>query len=442
MASNVEIMKTKAEKAFTAHFASVAEALPAAVALDARRDAMARFDEMGLPHRRIEAWKYTDLRNALRGVSAPAVGPPVGAASQVTEADLAAGLGPLAALDVYRAVFVDGLLDEGLSHLPTIADVEIARVSGVPALDEALADEAIVALNTAFVTDGLVIKIGDGIAVDKPLMIVSVQGDQSELLVTTRHDVSLGNKASLTLIEAAVSIGDAGVQTNGLITVSVGDGARFDQIKVGAGKGTTDLATWRAHLGREAAYHAFQLVPGAALARNQVFVTFDEEGSALDFSGAVLGNGTDHIDSTIVVDHRAPGCTSRELFKGVLDDRARGVCQGKVIVQQIAQKTDGKQMAQALMLSEDCEFDSKPELEIYADDVACGHGSTSAEIDSDLVFYCRSRGIPEDQAKVLLTESFVAEAIGKVAHESLREALSEIARAWLAANHASRRQPK
>ena len=121
----------------------------------------------------------------------------------------------------------------------------------------------------------------------------------------------------------------------------------------------------------------------------------------------------------------------------MLDDRARGVCQGKVIVQQIAQKTDGKQMAQALMLSEDCEFDSKPELEIYADDVACGHGSTSAEIDPDLVFYCRSRGIPEDEAKVLLTESFVAEALDKVEWEPLRDAMGALARDWLAANHAS-----
>ena len=137
----------------------------------------------------------------------------------------------------------------------------------------------------------------------------------------------------------------------------------------------------------------------------------------------------------LLLEHLAPGCISRELFKGVLDGRARGVCQGKVIVQKDAQKTDGKQMAQALMLSEDCEFDSKPELEIYADDVACGHGSTSAELDEDLVFYCRSRGIPEDQAKVLLTESFIAEAIEKVRHEPLRDVLAGVARDWLALNH-------
>ena len=134
-----------------------------------------------------------------------------------------------------------------------------------------------------------------------------------------------------------------------------------------------------------------------------------------------------------MVDHAVPGCESRELFKGVLDDRARGVFQGKVIVRPDAQKTDGKQMAQVLMLSEDAEFDSKPELEIYADDVVCGHGSTCAEIDPDLLFYLRSRGIPLDEARALLIESFVGEALDKIEDEHVRGALMGIARQWLAA---------
>ena len=128
--------------------------------------------------------------------------------------------------------------------------------------------------------------------------------------------------------------------------------------------------------------------------RNNLFATFKGEGAKLDISGAFLGRGSEHIDTTLVVDHAVPGCESRELFKGVLADRARGVFQGKVIVRPDAQKTDGKQMAQVLMLSEDAEFNSKPELEIYADDVVCGHGSTAAEIDEDMLFYLRARGIP------------------------------------------------
>ena len=154
-----------------------------------------------------------------------------------------------------------------------------------------------------------------------------------------------------------------------------------------------------------------------------MFATFKGEGAKLDISGLFLGRGTEHIDTTLVVDHAVPGCESRELFKGVLADRARGVFQGKVIVRPDAQKTDGKQMAQALMLSEDAEFDSKPELEIYADDVVCGHGSTAAEIDEDMLFYLRSRGIPLEEARALLIESFIGEAIDKVEDERLREAL-------------------
>jgi Fe-S cluster assembly protein SufD len=145
-------------------------------------------------------------------------------------------------------------------------------------------------------------------------------------------------------------------------------------------------------------------------------------------SGAFLGRGSEHIDTTLVVDHAVPHCTSRELFKGVLADRAHGIFQGKVIVRPNAQKSDGKQMAQALMLSPDAEFDSKPELEIHADDVVCGHGATAAEIDEDMLFYLRARGIPVAEARALLIESFIGEAIDKVADENLRAALSGIAK--------------
>ena len=261
MTTNVQIMKTKAEKAFAEHFASVAETLPNdAVKLDARRAAMVRFDELGLPHRRIEAWKYTDLRNALGVVDAPAVGE----APEVAAADLDAALGVLAELDTYRAVFVNGRQDESLSRLPSTSGVEIGPLAAASSLDEALADESIVALNTAFMTGGLAIKIADGVALDKPLMIISVRAGGSDMLVTTRHDVSVGAQSALTLIEAAVSIGETAGQANGLISIAVGDGGRLDQIKIGSASAVADLATWRVHLASEATYRAFQLTPGGA----------------------------------------------------------------------------------------------------------------------------------------------------------------------------------
>jgi len=188
---------------------------------------------------------------------------------------------------------------------------------------------------------------------------------------------------------------------------------------------------WLATLGADARYDAFQMSTGAALARNQIYVRFDGEGSATDVSGACLMRGRQHNDTTLIVEHRVPRCVSRELFKVVLDDEARGIFQGKIVVSPNAQKTDGKQMAQALLLSETAEFDSKPELEIFADDVVCGHGATSGQIDEDLLFYLESRGLPEAQTRALLIQAFVGATFEQVENETLREAFAAASAAWL-----------
>jgi Fe-S cluster assembly protein SufD len=246
--------------------------------------------------------------------------------------------------------------------------------------------------------------------------------------------VRVGEGAEATVIEAHVALPKAAkdFQINAVTKLIVGKSAKLAHVKSTHGTGGgTHLANWLAELGPDADYRGFQFTAGTALVRNQIGVVFAGTGSNLDLSGAFLARGGEHIDTTLVVDHAVPQCISRELFKGVLDDHARGIFQGKVIVRPDAQKTDGKQMAQVLMLSPDTEFDSKPELEIYADDVVCGHGSTSADLDEDLLFYCESRGIPAAQARALLIESFVGEALEKIDHEELRDALAELARGWL-----------
>jgi Fe-S cluster assembly protein SufD len=221
-------------------------------------------------------------------------------------------------------------------------------------------------------------------------------------------------------------------QLNALTDVTVANGATLHHAKVAVDEGKAlHLSNCDVTLDANATYRNFQFSTGLGLARNGLNVIFEGEGSKLDISGAYLARRAEHIDTTLVVDHAVPRCESRELFKGVLDDHGRGVFQGKIIVRPDAQKTDGKQMSQALMLSEDAEFDSKPELEIYADDVVCGHGTTSAELDADLLFYCRSRGIPEKEARALMIESFIGEAIEKVANEQLRDALAAYAMQWL-----------
>lgn len=439
---NVAIPRTKAEQALTQAFAAAASKLPGSKPVAAARaQAIGEFGALGLPHRRIEEWKYTDLRVQLKDIAAPAVDD----GTEVSAADLRAALGALANVDAHRIVFVNG------SHRPKLSarkgadglDVQplAAALKSVP---EKVADglmratgpqsDATIALNTAFVSDGAIVRIADGATLDKPLMVVFLSAGKSSHLTSVRNIISAGEGSTATLIEVHASLKDsvAGGQTNALSEVTVGKNAVLTHVKVAASPGAAvHLANWNVTLGAEAAYRGFQYTSGQGLVRNQINAVYAGEGGKLDLSGAYLVRGTEHVDTTLVVDHAVPRCESRELFKGVLDDRGRGIFQGKIIVRPDAQKTDGKQMAQALMLSPDAEFDSKPELEIYADDVVCGHGTTSTELDDDLLFYCKSRGIPEHEARALLIESFVGEALDKIENEELRAALSGYAIDWL-----------
>ena len=435
---NVAVIKTKAEQALPELFERVAASLPGGdKAVGARREAMSRFAAIGLPHRRIEEWKYTDLRASLRDALAPA------AAAKLSADALAAAMGPLAAVEGRRIVFVNGIYDASLSAKTTddgkinVAPLSAALTSCLANLGAKGGDEgqnAVLALNAAFVTDGAVVSVAEGAEIDQPLLIVNVRAGADAQSTAVRNVINVGAKAKATIVEMfVVAAGaSANAQANTASEVTVGDGAEVVHVQCVADLGeATHLANWLVGLGTDTVYRVFQFTVGTRLARNGINVTYGGEGAKLDLSGAFLARGNEHIDSTLVVDHAVPKCESRELFKGVLANQARGVFQGKVIVRPDAQKTDGKQMAQALMLSPDAEFDSKPELEIYADDVVCGHGSTVAEIDEDLMFYCQSRGIPPGTARSLLVQSFIGEALDKVENETLRAALEHYASTWV-----------
>ena len=440
---NVAVMKTKFEQSLTEQFNHVSARLPGGAAVGvARKAALGRFSALGLPNRRIEEWKYTDLRNALKEPLAVAVDDD----TKVTVADLIVALGPLAHLEGPRIVFVNGGWRRELSNLEGAEGIEVAALGATltaaqDKIGEALAgttgpdNDAVLALNTAYMTDGAVVRVGDGVEVGKPLLLVFMRAGNEGRFVATRNVVSIGKGAAATIVEAFIGLPGSTTegQHNSATEIHVGDNARVTHVKIAADTGkATHLSNWMVGLGAEAVYRGFQLNQGLGLARNQIFATYHGEGAKLDLSGLFLGRGTEHIDTTLVVDHAVPRCESRELYKGVLDGEARGIFQGKVIVRPDAQKTDGKQMAQVLMLSPDAEFDSKPELEIYADDVVCGHGSTAAELDTDLLFYLRARGIPLDTARSMLIESFVGEALDRIEHEGVREVVLEFARGWLA----------
>ncbi len=441
---NVAVLKTKAEQALTEQFAKIARDLPGGPAVaQAREEAIGRFAALGLPHRRIEEWKYTDLRAAMREAYPPMIGTP----SRLDVAGLEAALGPeLAAVDAVRIVFVNGAFAPALSRFDdargnTYFFDPLSHGLATPSFDwiaPRLANggdgkgEAVVALNTAFVREGVMLRVADGARPAKPIHLVFLADVAEPRSTYTRNLVRIGAGAEAVLIETHLGSGGAPHQSNAVTDLVVGERARLAHIKtIREGTASTHIGTALVGLAAKVDYRMFQFTSGTALTRNQMFVTFEGEGSTIDLSGAFLGRGVEHTDTTLLVDHAVPRCTSRELFKGVLDDRARGVFQGKVIVRPNAQKTDGKQMAKALMLSPDAEFDSKPELEIYADDVVCGHGSTAAEIDHDLLFYCRSRGIPLAEARALLIEAFIGEALEKIELEPLREALAAIAHDWL-----------
>jgi Fe-S cluster assembly protein SufD len=266
---------------------------------------------------------------------------------------------------------------------------------------------------------------------DLPIEIIHVVTDAAPRAVATRHAIAVAAGASATVIETYVGEGD---YLNSAVTeITLGDGARLDRVKAEReSSNATHLSHVIVTLGKAAVLRDFTLTSGAALNRQNGTFTFAGQGADAKVAGAYLLNGSQHADTRLVVDHAVPHCTSRELFKCVMDGQARGIFQGKVIVRPDAQKTDGKQSSHALLLTEMAEFDAKPELEIYADDVVCGHGATSGDLNHDHLFYLRSRGIPETEAKSLLIAAFVGEAFDTIEHKGIREALAAYAEGWLA----------
>jgi len=424
------------ERALAGQFGEAAPALPGgAAAASIRSRAFAAFERQGLPHRRIEDWKYTDLRGLIREAYAPASAPDKAALLRAAKAIKADGVD-----GTRKLVLVDGLFQAELSDLSrlegglSIAPLATALAADARLLRTEAADDAnaVVALNSAFARDGVVIALADGASLSRPLHIVHVMTSATSASAYTRAHIRVGAKASLTLVESFISATDAAYQVNDSVFVTAGDGARLDHIRLMEdGADAFNLSALDVELGKDAALNTFNLTSGAAVSRYQLNLRFAGEGARAETFGVNLLRAAQHGDSTLVVDHAVPGCMSRETFRSVLDDRARSVFQGRIIVRPDAQKTDGKMMTRALLLSEDAEADHKPELEIFADDVTCGHGATTGALDEDLLFYLRARGLPEREAEALLIQAFVGEAIEAIVDEKLRDAALAAADRWL-----------
>jgi Fe-S cluster assembly protein SufD len=420
-------------------FADVALAAGAPWIDALRGDALACYRDQGLPTMRREAWKFTNLRRLERIAFAP---------SPLENAPIADIPDGIAALDgAYRAVFVNGCFDAARSSLDNLPKgVEIGSLAAVdpdrlePHLGR-IADtrtHPLAALNTAYMSDGLYMKLADNAVLDAPLHLISIaSAGDTALRFHPRHLVILGENAIATLVESHVGTGETFANT--VLEADLGVSAVLNHYKLqNEGPDAFHIAFSQIRLADRASYDGFVLQVGARLARNEVRVHLGNRVECR-LNGAYLGRGDQHIDNTTFIDHTAPNSTSREVYKGVLDERARGVFQGKILVRKDAQKTSGHQLNKTLLLSRGTEMDSKPELEIYADDVKCGHGATTGELEEDALFYLQTRGIGLAQARGILVAAFLSEAVSEIQAEGPRAAFQAVVDQWLDATEVSAR---
>jgi Fe-S cluster assembly protein SufD len=434
---NVALAKTTTGAVLDGTFAAARGRLPGVgTVAETRQQAFDDFARTGLPTRRIEEWKYTDLRNLLRDVAPLAPTPDQAALAQAAKMVETLGTG-----DTQKLVIVDGVFAAGLSDLTSGGGVTVHALSAM--LDDATsatrADllrsrvaDPMIALNAAFATDGMLVDIADDAAPARPLHIVHV-ATRPSVAAFTRSLVRIGNRARVTLVESFVATETAkAYQAHDAVVLWIGDDSDLQHVRVMEDAGdAANIATAIVTVGARTKFNTFSLTTGGGVSRYQSFITMAGVDSELSTNSVHLLRDKQHGDCTFVIEHAAPNCLSRELFRAVLDDRAHSVFQGRINVHQIAQKTDGKMMSRALLLSDEAEIDNKPELEIFADDVQCGHGATIGALDDSLLFYLRARGLPEKAAQALLIQAFVGEAMESIVNDDLRDVAISAAERWL-----------
>jgi Fe-S cluster assembly protein SufD len=439
MNAGIRPVRTEAELGLVDVYTTSRQSLPGGSDIAAvRAAAFNHFILAGLPHPRVESWKYTDLRRLMRDAKPLAAPPDAAATARAHDAG-----GSLAGLGFRRLVIVDGSFVADMSDLVgletglTVRAMAEALAADEPTLSQGLglivpADDPALALNTALAGDGVVITVSPDVTIERPIHLVFVNTSATPAAMVTRSLVVVGGGARATVIETHEGHDRVDYQVNTLLQLVVGDDARVDHVKITReGNAAIHIATLLANIGARAKFNELGFTIGGAVVRNQLFVLLSGEGTVTNLRGVSLLADRQHADNTLAVDHSAAGCQSREVFKAVVDDEARAVFQGKITVRQQAQKTDAKMMSRALLLSDSAEADGKPELEIFADDVQCGHGATTGALDGQLKFYLMARGIPEKEAEALLIQAFAAEVVEAIEHEDIRDALMDATVGWL-----------
>lgn len=431
MIADVSTIRTEAETALLDMFERRRAALPGSPEI--RKAAMERFARTGLPHRRIESWHYTDLRAAMR-TAAPIRSAQDGTASEIPRDALTDGP---------RLVVLDGTFRADLSDLADLpVGVSVTALSGAYASEDGATtlpprfagdDDPVLALNSALAADGALIDVAAGVHVERPLVLVVAMSGGTTQGAFTRSLLRVGEGASVTVVEDGKTLREGATQSNEALVVTLGAKATATHVArvEHGGDRSIHLHSLVVTQAQGSTFNSFCLVKDGGLVRRQLFVGVAGEHATTNLSGLSLLDRARLADTTLVVDHAVPHGTSREFYRFILEGQSTGVYQGKVIVRPHAQKTDGGMKSNALVLTEGAVMNNKPELEIFADDVVCGHGATVGQLDEDQLFYLMSRGIPKIEAEALLVEAFGAEAIERVADERLREALLVDVREWL-----------
>jgi Fe-S cluster assembly protein SufD len=393
-----------------------------------QRAAHSRFAELGFPTRFDEEWRFTDVRPIAEIAFQPAP-----ASHAVTPESLT----PFAFEDIRQIVFVNGHYAPELSTLAGLpSGVTVAPLSAALRQNAALLEphlgryagferEPFVALNTAFLSEGAFLHIPRGVVVEEPihLLYFSTDGEKPHG-AHPRTLIVAGENSQATIIESYAGAEGAVYFTNAVTEVVLSENAVVDHYKLqGESESAFHIATTQIQLNRSSSFSSHNITFGGAITRNDVNAVLGAEGIECTLNGMYLANGRRLVDNHTAIDHAMPCCDSHELYKGILDDKARGVFNGKIFVRQDAQKTDAKQTNKTLLLSEDAQINTKPQLEIYADDVKCTHGATVGQLDAGQLFYLRSRGLPEADARALLVYAFASDIISRIKVEAVRETL-------------------
>jgi Fe-S cluster assembly protein SufD len=421
-------------------FVEAFEALGAAAPLPdrfaaLRREGLEQFAALGFPTTKNEDWHYTSVA---RIAEQPFTIVPSATGAVTREQVDAFGFGE-ASRAWHTFAFVNGRFAPELSSVGTlpaglvVRDLATAWESSPELLDRlgqlAHAEtRSFTALNTAFLHDGAVIAIDDGVSVAQPIhLLFIVDATAAKTMMHPRVLMTVGANANATVIESYVATSDAMSLTNAVGEVFLGDGATLRHYKIQReGQRAYHVGTTEVTQGRDSHYVSFSFATGGALSRTNLYTTLDGEGCGVTLNGLYLLDGEQHCDHQTLVVHAQPNCFSRELYKGILDGRSHGVFNGKVYVHPIAQQTDGKQTSKTLLLSDTAHIDTKPQLEIFADDVKCTHGATVGQIDQQALFYMKSRGVGAEDARRLLTYAFAADALETIEVDAVREGLERM----------------